>query len=168
MKNKRSHLHKVLLSVLAIACLVSLLPDTVSAAPGYADVIVLHHYEGIAAAVQENKQLEAGEYALSSLFVLTSDTAAYKVYEVTGTAGSEESVTFEEGYEYTINIYYTRVSKPDGKDAEPETGNVSSPTGSSNPTTGDDSNFSLMMIPAFISLCCIIITAAAGKYKKQS
>ena len=183
MKDKHSRLHKVLLPVLAAACLVSLLPGTVSAALNDVDVTVLHYYEGIASAVQENKQLEAGEYALSALFVLTGDAAEYKVYEVTGAAGSGESVKFEEGYEYTISIYYAKTDKTDEKDAgpdpaeetdpdpdsdgDPDPGSIPDPNDSSNPTTGDDSSFSFMMILALISLSSSIIIASAGKYKNQ-
>ena len=47
--------------------------------------------------------------------------------------------------------------KVDEKNVEKETVNVSNPTGS---TTGDDNNFSLMILRALIFLCSIIIIAA--------
>ena len=77
--------------------------------PGDVDVILYHHYDGIATPVQETKQLEAGDYALSALFTLTTNSANYKAYEITGASGGGELVTFEEGYIYTVHIYYARV-----------------------------------------------------------
>jgi len=114
MKNKYNRLFGALLPSLIIVCmiLISMSGNVLAADPGYVDVTVYHHYDGIAAPVREDKQIEAGDYALSSLFVLTTDTTTgttnYKVYEMTGGIGSE-LVKFEEGYIYTINIYYTRV-----------------------------------------------------------
>lgn len=128
MKNKHNYLFNALLSVLAIVCLMSFLPNNAFADPGDVDVTVYHHYDGVATAVREDIQLQAGDYALSAFFALTADTATYKVYEVTGAGSGSELVTFEAGYLYTVNIYYAReINAPTYRlayDANGGTGNV--------------------------------------------
>jgi len=81
-----------------------LIPSIAFADDGTVHVTIYHHYEDVATPVQENKQLEAGDYALDELIALTTDDASY-VHITDGT----RYVTLEEGYSYTINIYYARV-----------------------------------------------------------
>ena len=105
MRLKKCHVLGGLPLLFVIACLALLLmPGIAFADEGTVDVTVYHHYNDRAAPVREDIRLEAGDYALSALVALTTDDASY-VHETDGT----RFVTFEVGYSYTVNIYYTRV-----------------------------------------------------------
>jgi len=85
--------------------------DPVAVEPAdHADVTVYHHYEDIALPVQENVQLGFGDYALDELFMQGPNNGSFKVYEITDEGGNSEILAFEEGYEYTVHIYYKLIT----------------------------------------------------------